>query len=68
MKILLILIFLPIQALSQPPWGSGPKPPDWVPPGQLPCWPPPCVSIGDYLPLFLIKTAILLVYYKLNKR
>ena len=68
MKKILILLLLPIQLLSQPPWGNGPKPQDWTPPGQLPCWPPPCVSIGDYIPFTLVITAIVIATIKLKRK
>ena len=49
-----------------PPPGGGPP---QLPPGlegKVPCWPPPCVPIGDYLPLALVLTAIIIFYVAYN--
>jgi len=59
---------IPFLQQGPPDWLPGPPP--WTPPSQ-PCWPPgPCVPIGDYLPLALIITGIIIVLIankKLNK-
>jgi hypothetical protein len=68
-KEFITFLLLPVSGICQQPnWPSPGNGPPKAPPGlDLDCWPPPCVNIGDYLPIALVITAIVLYYVKYNK-